>query len=176
MADSSHDRQDDTPYNDSDSRNNTQLRGPKLLLIIFIGGATTVFLIIFLGIIAILRLRQNLNRHSGSNSSTSSVSSSGIRERGASRQEVLATMSYKSNGTSDAGNVYHPEQDDECCCDNDMSEEILLTSTSNQQQHANHSNKGPPDIIPALGYCVVASHDKQYLYGEFLSDANCMLI
>lgn len=168
MADSSHDRQDDTPYNDSIA-SNTQLRGPKLLLIIFIIGASIIFLIIFLGILAIFRLRQNLMRHNNSGSSSNN------RDRSSSREEVMATLSHKGNtsatrgDTDDACNVYHPgEDDDECCCDNDMSQEILLTSNSSQQQHANHCNKGPPDIIPALGYCVVTSTDKQYLYGQLL--------
>ncbi|XP_074603639.1 uncharacterized protein LOC141857110 [Brevipalpus obovatus] len=165
------------------------IRGPKLLLAMLIGGVTTIFLIIFLGIVAILRLRRNILHGSSSGSSSSSLSSMSrdAAKRSNGQRDVLSTLTHQHhhthhqtggdgisvNANGDRCLQHGDEDEDEYCCENGvnmMDHEVLLSSSTNQSHTPNQSNKGPPDII-SFGYRLVAENDKQYLSYEYPNDS-----
>ncbi|XP_053205304.1 uncharacterized protein LOC128389701 isoform X2 [Panonychus citri] len=113
--------------------------GKPMLIALLLGIIVVTLILISLGIIAIIRVRRT-HRH-----------------------VIGLTRPDTDNTQLPPGGTMFDEAEEVCCCDDECCDEMLLTTTTVQQQEqranqfntldSNGTAKGPPDIIPSIGYC-----------------------
>uniref|UniRef100_T1JTX8 Uncharacterized protein n=1 Tax=Tetranychus urticae TaxID=32264 RepID=T1JTX8_TETUR len=111
--------------------------GKPMLMALLLGIIVVTLILVSLGIIAIIRVRRTHRHVIG-----------------------LTRSDLDNSQVGPAGGTMFDEGEEVCCCDDECCDEMLLTTTTVQQQEqrANQFNsveasKGPPDIIPSIGYC-----------------------